>query len=114
MELLIPSEAVSAKRTKLAVISTHPIQYHSAWYRAMASHPELDLRVYYCHQATPQEQANAGFGVEFDWDVPLLEGYPVYLPEERGPFARSRERSADLIHLRLRKSFDGANTTPCW
>jgi glycosyltransferase involved in cell wall biosynthesis len=42
----------------------------------MASHPELDLRVYYCHQATPQEQANAGFGVEFDWDVPLLEGYP--------------------------------------
>jgi glycosyltransferase involved in cell wall biosynthesis len=41
----------------------------------MASRPELDLRVYYCHQATPREQAGAGFGVEFDWDVPLLEGY---------------------------------------
>jgi glycosyltransferase involved in cell wall biosynthesis len=76
MEPLIPSEAVSAKRTKLAVISTHPIQYHSAWFRAMASRSELDLHVYYCHQATPREQAGAGFGVEFDWDVPLLEGYP--------------------------------------
>jgi glycosyltransferase involved in cell wall biosynthesis len=76
MELLIPSEAVSTKKTKLAVVSTHPIQYHSPWFRAMASRPELDLHVYYCHKATPQEQAGAGFGVEFDWDVPLLEGYP--------------------------------------
>jgi glycosyltransferase involved in cell wall biosynthesis len=42
----------------------------------MAAHPELDLHVYYCHQATGQEQAAAGFGVEFDWDIPLFEGYP--------------------------------------
>ena len=76
MELLIPSEAVSTKKTKLAVVSTHPIQYHSPWFRAMASRPELNLHVYYCHKATPKEQADAGFGVEFDWDVPLLEGYP--------------------------------------
>ena len=67
---------MSPKRTKLAIISTHPIQYHSAWFRALASHGGLDFRVYYCHQATPREQANAGFGVEFDWDVPLLDGYP--------------------------------------
>jgi glycosyltransferase involved in cell wall biosynthesis len=57
-------------------MNTHPIQYHSAWFRAMASRPGLDIHVYYCHQATPREQAGAGFGVEFDWDVPLLEGYP--------------------------------------
>jgi len=67
---------VPPERTRLAVISTHPIQYHSAWYRAMAAHPGLALHVYYCHQATRREQAGAGFGVEFDWDIPLLEGYP--------------------------------------
>ena len=61
---------------RLAILSTHPIQYHSAWFRAMASRPELGLHVYYCHKATPREQADAGFGVGFDWDVPLLEGYP--------------------------------------
>jgi glycosyltransferase involved in cell wall biosynthesis len=32
--------------------------------------------VFYCHQATAREQSEAGFGVEFDWDVSLLEGYP--------------------------------------
>jgi glycosyltransferase involved in cell wall biosynthesis len=62
--------------TRLAIVATHPIQYHAAWYRLLAAHPELEIHVYYCHRATPAEQANAGFGVEFDWDVPLLSGYP--------------------------------------
>ncbi|HWY53238.1 MAG TPA: glycosyltransferase family 4 protein [Terriglobales bacterium] len=62
--------------TRLAIVATHPIQYHAAWYRLLAVHPELEIHVYYCHRATPAEQANAGFGVEFDWDVPLLSGYP--------------------------------------
>ncbi len=61
---------------RLAIVTTHPIQYHAHWYRALAAHPDLDIHVYYCHQATPAEQALAGFGVEFDWDVPLLTGYP--------------------------------------
>lgn len=61
---------------RLAVVSTHPIQYHAPWFRELASHPDLSVHVYYCHEATPQEQAQAGFGVAFDWDVPLLEGYP--------------------------------------
>jgi glycosyltransferase involved in cell wall biosynthesis len=62
--------------TRLAIVATHPIQYHAEWYRLLAAHPELEVHVYYCHRATPSEQANAGFGVEFDWDVPLLSGYP--------------------------------------
>jgi glycosyltransferase involved in cell wall biosynthesis len=62
--------------TRLAIVSTHPIQYHSQWYRALAAHPGLDIHIFYCHEATPAEQARAGFGVEFDWDVPLLTGYP--------------------------------------
>ena len=31
--------------------------------------------MFYCHRATPQEQASAGFNVEFEWDVSLLDGY---------------------------------------
>lgn len=61
---------------RLAVITTHPIQYHAPWFRALAAHPEIDLQVLYCHHASRQEQAAAGFGVEFDWDVSLLGGYP--------------------------------------
>ena len=62
--------------TRLAIVATHPIQYHAKWYQLLAAHPELKIHVYYCHQATPSEQASAGFGVEFDWDVSLLSGYP--------------------------------------
>ena len=77
----------------LAVLSTHPIQYHAPWFRGLAAHPDLDMHVYFCHKATPQEQARAGFGVEFDWDVDLLAGYPhsflknVATPPGHGRFA---------------------------
>jgi len=64
------------KRRRLAILTTHPIQYHAAWFSALASHPEIDLQVFFCHQATAREQAKAGFGVEFNWDIPLLDGYP--------------------------------------
>jgi glycosyltransferase involved in cell wall biosynthesis len=61
---------------RLGILSTHPVQYHAPWFRGLAAHPEIDVRVFFCHKATPQEQARAGFGVEFDWDIDLLSGYP--------------------------------------
>src|ERR1700687_3863922 len=64
------------RRKRLAIVTTHPIQYHAAWFEALARHPKIDVEVVFCHQATAQEQAAAGFGVSFDWDVSLLNGYP--------------------------------------
>jgi glycosyltransferase involved in cell wall biosynthesis len=61
--------------TRLAIVTTHPIQYQAPWFRAMSSHSELDAHVFFCHRVTPVEQAAAGFGVEFEWDRPLLSGY---------------------------------------
>ena len=61
---------------RLAILTTHPIQYHRPWFRSLASEPGLSIEVFYCHNATSREQADAGFGVEFDWDISLLEGYP--------------------------------------
>src|SRR6185295_388087 len=63
------------KARRLAIITTHPIQYHSPWFRMLASHPDIDLEVFFCHSATPKEQAAAGFGVEFHWYISLLDGY---------------------------------------
>jgi glycosyltransferase involved in cell wall biosynthesis len=61
---------------RLAILTTHPIQYHGPWFRRLASEPGLSIEVFYCHNATAREQADAGFGVEFDWDVSLLDDYP--------------------------------------
>ena len=60
---------------RVAFVTTHPIQYHTGWFKAMATGGAVDLEVLYCHNSTPAEQAGAGFGVPFSWDVPLLDGY---------------------------------------
>lgn len=58
---------------RLAVVSSHPIQYHAPLFREMAR--RLDLTVFFAHRATAADQSKAGFGVEFTWDVNLVEGY---------------------------------------
>jgi glycosyltransferase involved in cell wall biosynthesis len=68
---------------RLGILSTHPIQYYSPWYRALAARADLDLTVYYAHRPTPADQAAAGFGVGFEWDVPLLEGYASVFLDNR-------------------------------
>lgn len=66
---------------RLGVLATHPIQYHAPLYRALAR--ELDLTVYFAHRQTAEGQAKAGFGVAFEWDVPLLDGYEHRFLENR-------------------------------
>jgi glycosyltransferase involved in cell wall biosynthesis len=102
-------------KIRLGILSTHPIQYHASWFRALAAQSYLDMHVYYAHRATPKEQARAGFGVEFDWDIPLLTGYPhsflrnVAMPPGNGKFSgldtpeiatiiRSRRYDAMLVN----------------
>src|SRR5262249_17425222 len=58
---------------RLAIVASHPIQYHAPLFRELAK--RLDLMVFFSHRATPTDQAKAGFGVPFDWDVDLLSGY---------------------------------------
>jgi glycosyltransferase involved in cell wall biosynthesis len=61
------------KRT-LAILVTHPIQYQVPLFRALANNGELDVTVYFCHRPTPEQQG-AGFGVSFEWDINLTNGY---------------------------------------
>lgn len=59
---------------RLCAFTTHPIQYQVPWFRALARRPEVDLTVLYCMIPTPEEQGTE-FGIRFEWDVPLLDGY---------------------------------------
>jgi glycosyltransferase involved in cell wall biosynthesis len=69
-----PRENVAVRR-RIAIFVTHPIQYHAAWFRALAAHTRIDLEVLFAHQPASAEHSSAGFGVEFQWDIPLLNGY---------------------------------------
>ena len=58
---------------RLAVVASHPVQYYAPVYRELAV--QIDLTVFYAHRDTPKDQARAGFGQGFAWDVDLLSGY---------------------------------------
>lgn len=66
--------AVRSDLPRLGVLTSHPIQYQAPLFRALAE--RCDLQVYFAHRATPDNQAEAGFGVGFDWDLDLTAGYP--------------------------------------
>jgi glycosyltransferase involved in cell wall biosynthesis len=63
-------------KIKLAIVSTHPIQYYAPVFRALAASDGIDLRVFYTwSQWATDGVFDAGFGTEVKWDIPLLDGY---------------------------------------
>ena len=64
---------MNGRRARIGILATHPIQYYVPWYRHLAERAEVE--VFFAQHQTREAQGAAGFGVAFDWDVPLLEGY---------------------------------------
>jgi glycosyltransferase involved in cell wall biosynthesis len=58
---------------RIGFLISHPIQYYAPIFRELAK--RCDLTVFFAHRQTAEQQARAGFGVAFDWDVDLLSGY---------------------------------------
>lgn len=67
---------------RVAVVTTHPIQYQVPWLQKLSGQPGIDLKVYFAMIPDAAEQGRE-FGVAFDWDVPLLEGYQYQVLENR-------------------------------
>jgi glycosyltransferase involved in cell wall biosynthesis len=65
---------------RVAMVTTHPIQYQVPWLRMLAKTPGIELHVYFAMIPDAAEQGRE-FGVAFDWDIPLLEGYEWSLLE---------------------------------
>lgn len=60
---------------KVVIINSHPIQYAAPMYRFFVE-KNLDMEAWYCSQPT-KDVVDKGFGIKVQWDVPLLEGYPI-------------------------------------
>jgi glycosyltransferase involved in cell wall biosynthesis len=61
---------------RLAIISTHPIQYYAPIFQSLARSQALQIKVYFTWSQTAQGPiADPGFGQQVKWDIPLLEGY---------------------------------------
>ena len=58
---------------RIGFLISHPIQYYTPIFRELAG--LCDLTVFFAHRQTAEQQAKAGFGVAFDWDIDLVSGY---------------------------------------
>ena len=61
--------------TDLAVIETHPIQYHAPVYREIQQHHGLSVTAIYGSDFSVAGYKDEEFGTTFAWDTDLLSGY---------------------------------------
>lgn len=59
---------------RLAVLTSHPIQYNAPMFADLAARPDIDLRVFYCWEGTAGALDHE-FNRAVTLDVPLLQGY---------------------------------------
>jgi glycosyltransferase involved in cell wall biosynthesis len=60
---------------KVAIVSTHPIQYNAPWFQLLAERGQVDLKVFYTWSQSKTTVKDKVFGKKIQWDIPLLEGY---------------------------------------
>jgi len=60
---------------KLAIITTHPIQYYAPWFAMLSERNKLILKVFYTFSQWKNNFVDKGFLKEVKWDIPLLENY---------------------------------------
>jgi glycosyltransferase involved in cell wall biosynthesis len=60
---------------RLAIVTTHPIQYNAPVFRELAQRPGIDLKVFYGWSGGGAGAVDPGFGQAVTWDIPLLDGY---------------------------------------
>ena len=71
----MPSQRTREGELRLAVVTTHPIQYYAPWFRFMAETTQVRLRVFYLWDFGIAAHRDHEFGHEIRWDIPLLDGY---------------------------------------
>lgn len=63
-------------KKRLAIITTHPIQYNAPLFALLSSRNEIIIKVFYTWgENVLNDKYDPGFEKKIAWDIPLLEGY---------------------------------------
>lgn len=70
------NNASTGRKIRLAIVTTHPIQYNAPWFKLLSEKEIIDLHVFYTwEQSQNKSKYDPDFQKEIEWDIPLLEGY---------------------------------------
>jgi len=61
---------------RLAIITTHPIQYYAPVFKLLHKREDIDVKVFYTWGKDACNKFDPGFNQVIEWDIPLLDGYP--------------------------------------
>jgi glycosyltransferase involved in cell wall biosynthesis len=67
---------MTARKTRIAVINTHPIQYFAPLYAYLSASPDIEVTALYLSDFSLRGAKDKGFGQVVKWDIDLLSGYP--------------------------------------
>jgi glycosyltransferase involved in cell wall biosynthesis len=63
-------------KKRLAIITSHPIQYHAPLFELLSQRGVIEVKVFYTWGKTVLENKfDPGFGKVINWDIDLLKGY---------------------------------------
>lgn len=62
-------------KIKLAILSSHPIQYNAPMFAMLARSEKLAVKLFYTWSQSRESLFDKDFGKTIQWDIPLLEGY---------------------------------------
>ena len=60
---------------RLAIITTHPIQYNAPMFELLAERGKIEVMVFYTWGESAINKYDPGFDKIIEWDIPLLKGY---------------------------------------
>jgi glycosyltransferase involved in cell wall biosynthesis len=95
---------------KLAIISTHPIQYNAPVFKLLAERKNIQIKVFYTWEKSRDGVFDVKFGQYIKWDIPLLEGYEYQFVKNISPNQGSHHFKG-MINPELNKEIEnwGAN-----
>ncbi len=63
-------------KKRLAIITTHPIQYNAPLFELLTSRNNIEIKIFYTWgDSVLKEKYDPGFGKSIQWDIDLLKGY---------------------------------------
>lgn len=78
---------------KLALISSHPVQYNAPLFRKISESDQIELKVFYTWSQRKESLFDKDFGAVVEWDIPLFDGYEY-------TFVKNEAKDPGLHHFK--------------